>query len=112
MRAGLKCVCSLLQPSSPGIPERAPKASQTAVNSKEAATPAASVRTCQHSHEVANHTMINAFCTQNAHSASCGCLVVKKGHNLKAAPMSCHACCASVRSKHAAKAHGICAYHS
>ena len=112
MRVGLNCVCSLLQPSSPGIPKRATSASQTAVNSKEAATPAPSERTCQHSHEVASHTMLNAVCTQNAHIAFSGCLVVKEGHNLKAAPMSCHVCCASVRPQHAATAHGICTHHS
>ena len=107
MRAGLNCVCSLLQPCVPGIPKRATRASQTAVNSKEAATPAPSERTRQHSHEVASHIMLNAVCAQHAHSAFCGCLVVKEGHNLKAARMSCYVCCASVTPKHAATAHGI-----
>ncbi len=115
LRAELEPACSLLQYPSPGTTKRATRASQIASTFKRAATPAPSGRTTQRSHEVASHSMLKAVCMAGrpmaltVHLVAQGCLMVKMGINLKAAPMSClptHVRCASVRPEHAATAHG------
>ena len=52
-------MCFWLQSSTLGITKRDIRASQTASDSKEAATPAPSGQTWQRLHEVASHTILN-----------------------------------------------------
>ena len=112
LRAGLKPVCSLLQKSPTlGITKRDIRASQTALDSKKAATPAPSGPTRQRLDEVAGHTFSRLSVLHGVQWRSqCNFdILVEQGHNLRAAPMSClpmHVCCVSVRSMHAATAHG------
>ena len=116
LRAGLKPVCSLLQRSLPGATKRATRASPTAFNFREPAASsyllAPSGQTRQHSLEVASHTFSRLSVLHGAQwSSQCifDALMVKLGHNLRAAPLSrlpVHVCCVSVRPMHAATAHG------